>query len=342
MKKQLLRDRTIRGILIAALFILSASLLFLIWGQIPNASIRYTSAALIGGMILVLTGWAVYLRRQIHGFADELCSTIDALMADRKPEHYQPYEDTLAAKIDEKLLRYYDMMRDSKEQCLQDRQKLQEIVSDISHQVKTPIANMKIFTGILQQHTLPPEKQAEFLHTLEGQVSKLDFLMQSLIKMSRLETGTFIIHTEDSSLYNTIAQAISGVWTKAEQKEIQLEVNCDSHICVKHDSKWTAEALTNILDNAVKYTPPKGSVTVNVRPWHFYTRIDITDTGIGIPEKHYQDVFHRFFRAEEVAAEEGLGLGLYLAQGIITRQKGYISVKSTLGNGTTFSVFLLS
>ena len=92
----------------------------------------------------------------------------------------------------------------------------------------------------------------------------------------------------------------------------------------------------------IKYTPEGGRVSVTVCPWQFYTRIDISDTGIGIPKEHYNDVFQRFYRAEEVAAEEGVGLGLYLANGIVTRQKGYISVKSKAGEGTTFSVYLLS
>ena len=106
--------------------------------------------------------------------------------------------------------------------------------------------------------------------------------------------------------------------------------------------KRQAEALGNILDNAVKYTPAGGSVSVTVRPWQFYTRVDITDSGIGIKKEHYNDVFQRFYRAEEAAVQEGVGLGLYLANGIITRQKGYISVSSKVGKGTTFSVYLLS
>ena len=215
-------------------------------------------------------------------------------------------------------------------------------MSDISHQVKTPIANIKMFTNILQQHQLPPEKQAEFLCTMEGQIDKLDFLMQSLIKMSRLETGTFVLHPQEGRLADTIALAMSAVWAKAEAKEISLSADCDSSICVQHDPKWTAEALGNILDNAIKYTPPGGSVTVSVRPWQFYTRVDIADTGIGIAEEHYNDIFQRFYRDPQVASQEGVGLGLYLANGIITRQKGYISVKSKVGKGTTFSVYLLS
>ena len=111
---------------------------------------------------------------------------------------------------------------------------------------------------------------------------------------------------------------------------------------MKHDPKWTAEAIGNILNNAVKYTPEHGTIRILVRPWQFYTRIDISDTGIGIDEENYNTIFQRFYRAEEVAAEEGVGLGLYLARAIITRQNGYITVKSKKGEGSTFSVFLLS
>ena len=160
--------------------------------------------------------------------------------------------------------------------------------------------------------------------------------------MSRLETGTFVLHPQEGRLADTIALAMSAVWAKAEAKEISLSADCDGSICVQHDPKWTAEALGNILDNAIKYTPPGGSVTVSVRPWQFYTRVDIADTGIGIAEEHYNDIFQRFYRDPQVASQEGVGLGLYLSNGIITRQKGYISVKSKVGKGTTFSVYLLS
>ena len=199
-----------------------------------------------------------------------------------------------------------------------------------------------MITDILSEHELSREKQSEFLDLMTVQTSKLDFLMQSLIKMSRLETGTFVLHPEDTRLNDTIARAMSTVLAKAEKKHIRLSADCDSRLTVKHDPKWTAEAIGNILDNAVKYTPEGGTICVSVRPWQFYTRIDISDTGIGIEEKNYNAVFQRFYRAEEAAAKEGVGLGLYLARGIITRQNGYITVKSKKGEGSTFSVFLLS
>lgn len=322
--------------------VLFAALVWVLWRTIPWSAVRYGILGLCAAIFAVVGLWAWYQRRQVSLFADDLCETLDALLSGRQPENYQPYEDSLTAKVQGKLMQYFDIMSEGKRQSQQDKQVIQSLVSDISHQVKTPIANIKMFTNILQQHQLPPEKQAEFLSTMEGQIDKLDFLMQSLIKMSRLETGTFVLHPQEGRLADTIALAMSAVWAKAEAKEISLSADCDSSICVQHDPKWTAEALGNILDNAIKYTPPGGSVTVSVRPWQFYTRVDIADTGIGIAEEHYNDIFQRFYRDPQVASQEGVGLGLYLANGIITRQKGYISVKSKVGKGTTFSVYLLS
>lgn len=331
--------RTGMLVLSAALF---AALVWVLWRTIPWSAVRYGILGLCAAIFAVVGLWAWYQRRQVSLFADDLCETLDALLSGRQPENYQPYEDSLTAKVQGKLMQYFDIMSEGRRQSQQDKQIIQSLVSDISHQVKTPIANIKMFTNILQQHQLPPEKQAEFLRTMEGQIDKLDFLMQSLIKMSRLETGTFVLHPQEGRLADTIALAMSAVWAKAEAKEISLSADCDSSICVQHDPKWTAEALGNILDNAIKYTPPGGSVTVSVRPWQFYTRVDIADTGIGIAEEHYNDIFQRFYRDPQVASQEGVGLGLYLANGIITRQKGYISVKSKVGKGTTFSVYLLS
>ena len=322
--------------------VLFAALVWVLWRTIPWSAVRYGILGLCAAIFAVVGLWAWYQRRQVSLFADDLCETLDALLSGRQPENYQPYEDSLTAKVQGKLMQYFDIMSEGKRQSQQDKQVIQSLVSDISHQVKTPIANIKMFTNILQQHQLPPEKQAEFLRTMEGQIDKLDFLMQSLIKMSRLETGTFVLHPQEGRLADTIALDMSAVWAKAEAKEISLSADCDSSICVQHDPKWTAEALGNILDNAIKYTPPGGSVTVSVRPWQFYTRVDIADTGIGIAEEHYNDIFQRFYRDPQVASQEGVGLGLYLANGIITRQKGYISVKSKVGKGTTFSVYLLS
>lgn len=332
--------------LYAALFlsgsVLVGILLWILLEYIPKTSVRYALLSVCGGIVFLNFLWSMIKKWQVQQFSDDLCETLDAAIAGRQPENFQPYEDSLTAKVQGKLLQYYDIMQEGRIQSQKDKEILQGLVSDISHQVKTPLANMKLYAGILQKPNLTEEKRQKFLATLEEQINKLDFLMQSLIHMSRLETGTFVLHPREGRLHETIARAMSTVWGKAEQKGIALSVKCDPEITVQHDSKWTAEAIGNILDNAVKYTPEGGYVQVTVRPWQFYTRIDIKDSGMGIAKAHYQDVFQRFYRAEEASAQEGVGLGLYLANGIITRQKGYISVKSKLGEGTTFSVYLLS
>lgn len=312
---------------ILAVMALVPILLGVLWNYIPLIGIR---------IILLVFGVAIFVlvcmcsrcqQRQQSDFANDICETVDALMDGREPENYHPYEDSQTSKVQSKLLQYYDRMREGQRQSEQDKQMIQELVSDIFHQIKTPIANIRMFTNILQQHQLSDEKRDEFLSTMSTQINKLDFLMQSLIKMSCLETGTFTLHMESGSLYNTIAQAVNSIWVKAEQKNIQIDVECDSRMSLKHDAKWTAEALSNILDNAVKYMLEGGNIHVSVRPWQFYTRIDISDTGIGIAAEHYNDVFKRFYRAQEAASMEGVGLSLYLVRSIITRQKGYISVK---------------
>ena len=334
--------KTLKILMVLAAALLFSFLCWLLREFVPRSSVRYSLLAVAGGIFVLAGLWIWFQQTQIFHFADEICDTLDALISGRQPEVERPYEDSVTAKVQGKLLQYYDIMNEGKVQSQRDKQTIQELVSDISHQVKTPIANIQMFTGILQQHQLTEEKRGEFLETMASQINKLDFLMQSLIKMSRLETGTFVLHMEEALLDKTIAQAISTVWAKADKKNIQLWVDCAPSVTVQHDPKWTAEALGNILDNGVKYTPEGGSISVSVRPWQFYTRIDISDTGIGIHEEHYHDVFQRFYRAQETAAEEGVGLGLYLANGIVTRQKGYISVKSNYGEGTTFSVYLLS
>ena len=215
---------------------------------------------------------------------------------------------------------------------------IQGLISDISHQTLTPVSNLKIYAQLLAEE---PAGDPEITDTILEQTEKLDFLIQSLVKLSRMENGIIAVHPKQTEVTELFGRLKTEYAKMAEEKQIFLNVE-PTDLKAEFDLKWTGEALGNILDNAVKYTPDGGNVTVTVRPWQFYVRIDIADTGIGISSEHYHDVFQRFYRAEEVAAQEGVGLGLYLANGIITRQKGYISVQSAVGKGTVFSVYLLT
>ena len=175
---------------------------------------------------------------------------------------------------------------------------------------------------------------------LASQIDKLDFLVQAMVKTSRLETGVIKLTKKTQNLYDTLAEAVVGIYTKAAQKQLDVRVECPETFLVSHDRKWSTEAIFNILDNAVKYTPPGGMISVSVERWEAYVKIDIADTGKGIPEEHYALIFQRFYREEEVHDEEGVGIGLYLAREIIYLQGGYVKVSSRQGNGSVFSVFL--
>ena len=133
---------------------------------------------------------------------------------------------------------------------------------------------------------------------------------------------------------------INGILAPLEKKGIELTVNCPEGLTIFHDSRWTSEALFNLLDNAVKYTPAGGSIHISVQNWEMYLKIDVSDTGRGIPEQEQSTIFKRFYREEAVHEVDGIGIGLYLAREIITMHGGYIMVTSEVGKGSVFSVFL--
>lgn len=340
--KHLCSMRTARIVTLSFSLFLLVIFAAVVWFYIPQPWLRYTLSGLIFLLFVAGLCWSRYLHLQAAQFADEVCEAMDRLVSYGEVPQYDPYDDSLNTKVAVRLHQYYDILQERQLENIHDKEEIQEIISDISHQIKTPIASVKLYTGILRQHHLPEEKRSDFLALMEMQTDKLDFLIRSMVEMSRLETGIVKLSVTEENVYHTVMLAMNGVLAKAEEKKIELSVDCDEHLKAKHDVKWTAEALMNILDNAVKYTPDGGSVTVTVRPWQYYVRLDIADTGIGIAPEHENDVFKRFYRADEVAREEGVGLGLYLAQSIIVRQQGYISMKSKVGAGTTFTVYLIS
>lgn len=281
-----------------------------------------------------------FMRKNLTVFSKEICRTLDDMMnGDIEPQKINE-EETLLAKINYRLARLYEAMRENSRRVAKEKEALQELISDISHQVKMPIANLKIMNSTLLEKSVPEDKQKEFLHAISGQLDKLDFLMQAMIKMSRLETGIITLAPKECSVYETLAAALGGILLSADGKNIHVSVDCPEDLTVYHDCKWTTEALFNILDNAVKYTANGGTIDIIVARLEMYTKIDITDTGKGIAESYHAKIFKRFYRAEEVHDIEGIGIGLYLAREIITMQGGYIKLTSEMAKGSTFSVFL--
>ena len=338
-----LQNLSVRAFLrkIVAGTLLTAALLLLIFFLLTKdvrvviCCIILTSAFYIWGMVFLH-----YFQKKLSLFTDGLCQTLDHMMdsTDRPQVDYEA--ETLLSRISHRLERLYNVMQKTRHTAEGEKEELQSLVSDISHQTKTPIANLKLINDTMLTRPLTEEKRKEFLQATGTQLDKLDFLIQGMVKTSRLETGVITLEKQDAVIGDTLVSAINGVLAPMEQKEISLLVDCPSDLTISHDSRWTSEALFNILDNAVKYTSAGGSIQVRVRDWEMYLRIDVTDTGRGIPEHSQGTIFKRFYRDEAVHDIDGVGIGLYLAREIITMQGGYITVESKVGEGSTFSVFL--
>lgn len=294
------------------------------------------------GCILILCSLAVavLLRWYLVTYTKRLLFCLDEMLAGKDYIEIEDEKELLMAKVETKLLQVYGLLKQQKLQSQKDKQILETIISDISHQIKTPITNVRIYLGLLQREELAREHRMKFMEQLEGQVDRLDTLMGSMIEMSRMETGMIQVKPVYQSLLPLMEETVCQAAPKAEEKQIQMQLDCSPRLKAVFDKKWTLEALGNLMDNGVKYTKPGGRLLLAADTTDFFVRIRIEDTGKGILEKHYTEIFKRFYREEDVQQEEGAGIGLFLAQEIIRKQKGYIDVKSKVGEGSVFSIYL--
>ena len=306
---------------------------------------KQTAVLLTGGVLLLCALIWLFLLTQIFGkrlsaFTSVLCQTLDHMIEGNEAPLRPEDSETMLARICYRLSRLYQIMQENRRKVDEERRELQSLISDISHQVKTPVSNLKMAADTLLEKPVSEAERIDFIRGIFSQTDKLDFLFQVLVKTSRLETGVIQLEKKPGRLFDTVAQAMSGIVYAAEKKEITVSVDCSEDLTVSHDGKWTSEALFNLLDNAVKYTPAGGKIAVSVVLWEMYVEIKVTDTGKGISESNQAAIFRRFYREEEVHEQQGVGIGLYLAREIVTRQGGYIKVISEPGKGSEFSIML--
>lgn len=283
-------------------------------------------------------GWIK--RKEVELFADQVEEALDTILSGRElKEPEEVTEDTLWGKCGEKFWQLSQVWNVKEAEALREKKQMKSLISDISHQTKIPLANMKLYQEFLQEEELSP-KGREFLRRMEEQTEKLDFLLQSMVKMSRLENGIIQIKKEKGKLQETLTAAVSQIVPAATKKEMTLRVSCEPDLLLNHDRKWTEEAIFNVLDNAVKYTDPKGSIEIQVIPQEIFTKISIWDNGKGILPERQAEIFTRFYREPEVHDNHGVGIGLYLTRKILELQNGYIEVRSEAGKGSEFCLYL--
>ena len=289
--------------------------------------------------VLVLL-WKNYrIKKEAKLFAEKVEDALDAIVTGKEWNMEEELEDSLCGRTGTQLAKAGNVFRKKEEDGFREKERVKGLISDISHQTRTPIANIKLYLELLEDEEFSQNGQ-EFLGKIKGQMEKIEFLMQNMIKMSRLETGILQIHKEDQNLYETIRHAVADVVPEAALKGINLYVNCEENMIIRHDSKWTEEAIYNILDNALKYTEPGGKIHIQTERQELFFKISISDTGKGIAPERQAEIFTRFYREPEVHDKPGVGIGLYLARTIMELQKGYIEVQSEVGKGACFRLYL--
>ncbi|HPU21790.1 MAG TPA: HAMP domain-containing sensor histidine kinase [Thermoclostridium caenicola] len=218
-----------------------------------------------------------------------------------------------------------------------DKQFLADSLSDISHQLKTPITSMSVMAELLQNENLPQDKRAEFVRNIHSQLERLKWLVSSLLKLSRIDAGTIEFKKERIRVRELVSRAVEPILIPMELKEQTLEITGDEDAEITGDSNWTAEALANIVKNCMEHTPAGGRITIAFSENSLYTDITISDNGEGIHKQDLPHIFKRFYKGKN-AHQDSIGIGLAMSRSIIENQNGTIEVSSEKGKGTTFTV----
>lgn len=286
---------------------------------------------IIAASLLLAAGSIFWYRRRSGRLLENLNRMLDLAMAGSFTEG--SFDETMLSALESKLAHYLAASTVSAQNVQAEKEKLKALIGDISHQTRTPISNLLLYTQLLSEQ---PENR-NCLEALDAQARKLQSLIDALVKTSRLESGVIALHPVPGELQKTIRAALSQIAPKAEAKGIPITLEPADAQAI-FDPKWTEEAIYNLLDNAVKYTQGEVCITATENP--LFSAVHIRDTGPGIPEEEQAKVFQRFYRGTEHAEEEGVGIGLYLVRQIAQGQGGYVKVRSQVGVGSTFSLYL--
>lgn len=280
---------------------------------------RSSPVTMLWGFLGVLILFALLLlldflhNRYNDDLLEQITLLIEALVEQQERQIFSEAEDTLTARLQHQLLKLRNILTAQNQMLAQEKEQIKTLISDISHQIKTPIAAANTFAELLDDGELSAEERTEYITTLQMSLGKLTFLTNSLIKMSRLESGIISLKPEKNSLNGIVLQAVKTVYAKAKEKGILITFECDQAFEAVLDFNWTAEAISNVIDNAVKYTPQGGFVRLQITEYPSFLRLDISDSGVGIPEEEQAKIFGRFYRGKQSVGTDGVGIGLYLS-----------------------------
>lgn len=293
----------------------------------------WSCAALVA---LVCTGVLFWRRRRERALYARLGAMLDAAIEGRFQAH--DFDESQLSALESRLAQYLQAGADSAGRLAAQRAQIAGLVSDVSHQTKTPMANIRLYSQLLAEEPLTPQA-AECAAAIAAQSEKLDGLIAGLVKSSRLETGILALHPRATVLAPLLENAVRQYAAKARAAGVMLTLG-ETAGAADYDPKWTEEALCNLLDNVVKYTPAGGHVHVDAACYELFCALRVRDDGPGIPEAEQAQIFGRFWRAPAAYDKPGVGIGLYLVRQIAQGQGGYVKCTSAPGEGSTFALYL--
>lgn len=292
---------------------------------------RHSAVSFGGNCLLCLLAYLIYRLDDayISGIVSDLSNLVDVLTELEEREVFSGEEDTLLSKLQSKVIKLARILKHKNQVAKQGQENMKELVSDISHQLKTPIANLKMYSSFLEDDGLSEEHRREYVGIVRLSVERLDFLSENLIKISRLESGLIHLDMRSQSLSETVLRAVKDIYPKAKKRGVEIAYREEGEFVLRHDRNWTAEAVFNLLDNGVKYAREGSRVVLAIRKLGSFAEVSVEDENGPIPEGERTKIFTRFYRGENSRNQEGIGVGLYLSREIAVRQGGYMNLRTT-------------
>lgn len=289
--------------------------------------------ASIGAAVTFCILYRQSIRRMLERILERL---EDAIAGNCTPVEYN---EGIEAVIGEKMNQFLTIAQETTKKTEQEREIIRAFLSDVTHQVKTPLSNILVYSQLLEGQEGMTAESLEMLGQIQQQAEQLDFLVHNLKKASQLELEMIRLHPEQESLDELIWSVCQQAEPAAAKKNIRILWEPSNKLC-RIDMRWMQEALGNILDNAVKYSPEGEVVEISLRAYEIFYRIDVQDHGPGIREEERGLIFQRFYRSETTSRQPGLGIGLFLTREIVAKHGGYVEVSGGDADGACFSVYL--
>lgn len=291
---------------------------------------------MVVSLIILLLMFLINLEKKINNLTKGVKSTLEGKSEYEILKYEESSYGKLAFTIDDVRKRLENNLDDINTK----KNFLSDLLSDVSHQLKTPISALKMYNEIMEDGSLTDEEREMFIYNSKLQISRMEWLTQNLLKLAKLDSGFVIFNFKVESLRETLEESIKALENKANEKEIKITLSGEE-ANISHDKDWLKEAFINIIKNDIENSYDGGSIEINVEDTHIFTRVSIKDYGKGIEEDELPKIFNRFYKSKNNKSKESIGIGLSLSKSIVEGHSGIITVESELGKGTIFRITLV-